>query len=371
MKNVKIYFLLVFLIIILIYVTNITSFPERIILFDGEEINFNTVAFLNLEMQEKISDEVVQTSGTIQNEEVNTGKISLNLFGKIPVKEVSVSVIPKTKVVPVGSNIGLKLYTNGVLVVGMTEIESQKPYEKSGIEEGDMIVQVNENEITCTADLIQVVNNSGGENINLRYIRDGILHETSILPVETADNEYKIGLWVRDAAAGVGTLTYYEPSTKGFAALGHGILDVDTGELVSIANGEVVTTDIISIQKGEPGIPGEIKGSIANQSKIGDIYKNTYLGIYGTLDNPGVLNINNSEAIDVALRDEIQTGKAYIICSLENNVREKYEIEIERVYKNNNENNKSMVIKVTDQDLIEKTGGIIQRNEWFTYNSKW
>lgn len=160
--------------------------------------------------------------------------------------------------------------------------------------------------------------------------------------------------------AGVGTVTFYEPSTKSFAALGHGIVDIDTEQLINISSGEFVTTKILNIQKGEKGEPGRIQGTIDNQQNIGVISKNTRFGIYGVVDNVLALNLNNSKELEVALRDEIQTGKAKILCTLENGKTEEYEIEIEEIYKDNNYDNKSMKIKVTDNRLIEKTGGIIQ-----------
>ena len=136
------------------------------------------------------------------------------------------------------------MYTKGVLVVGMSEIEGQKPYENSGIETGDKIVEVNNVKINNTEELIACVNSSKGESIEITYISDNEEEVANISPVKTGDNEYKLGLWVRDAAAGVGTLTFYEPSTGEFGALGHGINDVDTYELIDIANGELVTTNI-------------------------------------------------------------------------------------------------------------------------------
>ena len=180
-----------------------------------------------------------------------------------------------------------------------------------------------------------------------------------MVPVKTEDNEYKLGLWVRDAAAGVGTATFYEPSTGMFASLGHGITDVDTGDLITIANGELVTTKLVSITKGEKGKPGEIRGSIEGCSKIGEVYKNTSFGIFGKLTNQSYLNIK-SEEMEVATRAEIKIGKAEIICELEEGKRKTYEIEIEKIYTGNNQDNKSMQIKITDKELLEKTGGIIQ-----------
>lgn len=254
----------------------------------------------------------------------------------------------------------MKLYTDGVLVVGMSEIEGKKPYQNTGIQEGDRIIQINENDITNTVELMQEVNSSNGNKINIKYIHDDETITTSMKPVKNSSNEYKLGLWVRDAAAGVGTLTFYEPTTGMFATLGHGILDVDTSKLVQIANGELVTTHILSIQKGEKGTPGEIRGTIEAGYTIGQISKNTPFGVYGILNTPSYLSISSKNAIDVATREEIKTGPAEIICELENGKREHYTIEIQKIFIGNNEDNKSMMLKVTDTRLLEKTGGIIQ-----------
>ena len=180
------------------------------------------------------------------------------------------------------------------------------------------------------------------------------------MPAKTSNNEYKLGLWVRDAAAGVGTITFYEPSTGEFGALGHGINDVDTYELIDIANGELVTTNIIDIVKGEEGSPGEIRGIIEDGKTIGNVSKNTSFGVYGNMLDTSRLNINKNNELEVANRNEIKTGKAEIMCELENGKVENYEIEIQKIFLENNSDNKSMLIKVTDENLIEKTGGIIQ-----------
>ena len=159
---------------------------------------------------------------------------------------------------------------------------------------------------------------------------------------------------------GVGTITFYEPETKEFAALGHGILDVDTSKLIDIGKGELVTSKIVSIVKGENGKPGEIKGSIENGTSIGEINKNTFFGIYGKINNSTPLNINTQNALEVANRNEIKTGEATIFCTLDDKGPQEYKINIDKIYYNNNTNNKSMLIRITDEKLIEKTGGIIQ-----------
>ncbi len=247
----------------------------------------------------------------------------------------------------------------------MSEIEGMdkkkyKPYENSGIKEGDMITQIEETPIYTTEELIYTVNNSNGNSINIKYTHGEETKECSIIPTKINNNEYKLGLWVRDSAAGVGTVTFYEPSTKTFGALGHGITDIDTNELINISSGEFITTNILNITKGETGKPGKIQGTIENQKNIGRINKNTKFGIYGNVENISSLNIDASKEMEVALREEIKLGKATILCSLENQNVKEYEIEIEKIYKENNYDNKSMLIKITDEELINKTGGIIQ-----------
>lgn len=165
---------------------------------------------------------------------------------------------------------------------------------------------------------------------------------------------------MRDTAAGVGTATFYEPSSKRFASLGHGIVDCDTEELVEIASGEIVNANILSIIKGTEGNPGRIQGSIEGRPTIGTIYKNTNYGIYGSLNNLSALDLKTNKILPVALKSEISLGKATLISTVENEAPREYEIEIEKIYSNNTIDNKSMVIRITDEELISKTGGIVQ-----------
>lgn len=371
MNKLKQFFCIAILIVIYVYVCNITLLPNSVIIFEGEELNLKTVVGLKIKRANGTNMPVIQASNLGESEQsskyetAGTFELNLNLFGTIPVKEIDVNVIPKTKVVPMGNLIGAKLYTSGVLVVGMSEIQGDdqqkhKPYEGSGIEEGDMIVEMDSKKIANTDELVETVNSSKGKVIQIKYVRNDETITTSIQPIKSEDNEYKLGLWVRDAAAGVGTLTFYEPSTGKFAALGHGIVDVDTGDIINIANGELVTSNLVAIKKGEKGTPGEIKGSIDSGVTIGNISKNTNFGVFGLVSNKNNLNLNGDKEYEVALRSEIQTGEAEIICELENGKKEKYKIEISKIYTSNNYDNKSMMIKITDERLLQKTGGIIQ-----------
>ncbi len=364
-KTITKLLLVFFLMLIYIYVIAIENIPNELVIFEGENITMKTL----LGMQVKLSSDTMETSSATNTQEISQkpGKANLevSLFDNIWIKDVNVDILPKTKVIPVGNIAGVKLYTNGVLVVGMSEIEGidskkYKPYENTGIKEGDTITKINEITIDSTEELMEVVNRAQGNPVKVQYIQEEKTKECSIEPIQTASHEYKLGLWVRDSAAGVGTVTFYEPSTKTFGALGHGITDIDTEELINIASGEFVTTRILNITKGESGQPGKIQGTVENQQNIGTISKNSPYGIYGRVDNLSALKIDPSKEMEIAMREEIQLGKATILCSLENQKVEEFEIEIEKIYKENNYNNKSMQIKITDQKLLEKTGGIIQ-----------
>ncbi len=355
MKRIKIIITITFLFLIYVYISNITLISNDIVLINGENFKYQRLPGIEI-------SEIQETS----SENYNVSNMEFKLFGMLPLKTVNVTRIEDIEVVPVGKIIGLKLYTDGVLVVGKSEIEDKqnnmiKPYENTEIAEGDTIVSINNEKVESIETLKRIVNNSKGRNLDITLLRNGTTFTSSIKPIESKNNEYKLGLWVKDAATGVGTMTFYEPVSKSFAVLGHGITDSDTDTLINIDYGELVTSKVISIQKGKTESPGEIKGTILNQQKIGTVNKNTQFGIYGNLENLTSLNIDTSNSIKVASRDEIALGEAKILCSLDsNNKAKEYSIEIEKIYFDNDYNNKSMLIRITDEELIEKTGGIIR-----------
>ena len=362
-ENIFKIILVLILLIILAYVVNIDAIPESIILFENEDFSIDLIAGIKLEETISVGANIGTQVSTLSQSN-NKKQYNLSLLG-INLKTITANIIENTKVIPLGNLIGLKLYTDGVLVVGMSEIKGEdnktyKPYEDAGIEQGDSIIEINNMEVNTTEKLIECVSKCKGEAIDVTYVKDGNILETQIMPVKTSDNMYKIGLWVRDSEAGIGTATFYERTTNSFAALGHGIQDIDTKELVDISSGEFVTSEILNIDKGKVGNPGKIEGTIEDSTKIGEIYSNTDFGIYGDSINTSKLNILGINEVKVASRNQIEIGKATVICTLEDGKREEYEIEIQKVYINNNENNKSMVVKITDEELLEKTGGIIQ-----------
>ena len=366
-KNIFLILLLLSLVVILAYVTNITSIPNSIILFQKEELNLKPIYGIKLEEAIPVGAQIKSNSSDNDalNNMINTEekKYNLSLLG-FNLKTITASVLPTTKVKLLGNIAGLKLYTKGVLVVGTSQIKGEdekiyKPYEEAGIEQGDAIIKIDNKDVNTTEDLISCVSKAKGNEMKVIYKKDNETVETTIKPVKTSENTYKIGLWVRDASAGIGTLTFYNQDTNSISSLGHGIQDIDTGGLVDISAGEFVTADILNIYKGEKNKPGRIEGTIDNSNNIGEVYSNTEYGVYGRVKNVKELNLEEQEEIEVGSRKEIKIGKANIICSLDGE-RKEYEVEIEKIFINNNTNNKSMVVKVTDKELIEKTGGIIQ-----------
>ena len=208
--------ILFILLALLIYISNISNMPENIVLFEGEPLNIKTVLGINITTTsstnpniEKIENKQTITVSANTSDQNHTGNLNLQVsFLGIKVKNINVDIIENAEVVPIGNLIGVKLYTNGVLVVGMSEIEDErdgkvKPYEGSGIEEGDIIVGINENIVTCTDELIKYINEAKGNDMKVTYIRNGEELNTNMKAVQSSDNSYKIGLWVRDTAAGV------------------------------------------------------------------------------------------------------------------------------------------------------------------------
>ena len=364
MKKILNILLIAFLLCVLIYVCFIDNLPENIILFSDEE--FNLPKIFGISFKDNNTENSILTSSNLSREDLGDKKMEVKLFNVATVKDLNISIIERSKVIANGQITGIKLYTNGVLIVGMSEIEGSngkkyKPYEGLDLQEGDMITKINDEDIIDTEDLLSQIGSSEGKEVKISYSRNNESFEANITPVQTKNNEYKIGLWVRDSAAGIGTMTYYEPSTGKFAALGHGITDIDTGELLNISNGELLKTKIISIVKGLKGTPGKIQGTIDEEPVIGTIYKNTDLGIYGKITDPSLVNTNLENELEVAKKEEINLGEASILCYLDSEgLAKEYKIEIEKIFLNNDYDNKSMLIRVVDNELLSKTGGIIQ-----------
>ncbi len=264
-------------------------------------------------------------------------------------KSDSVECLNETKTYIVGGEtVGIKLLATGVLVVGIDR-------DGTELQIGDIILEVNGCKIETNSELQEYV--ALGEELELKVSRNEEIKSIKIMPkLSTNSNEYKLGLWVKDSSAGVGTITFYEKETGNFAALGHAITETQNQTILPITTGGITRTEIYSIKKGIPKIPGELKGTLSNDT-LGQIYTNTKNGVFGHIDEKDLYKKN--EEIQIATKDEIEIGKAYILVTLENNEKKKYEVEIEKIYPNSTDN-KNIALKIVDKELIEKTGGIVQ-----------
>lgn len=285
-----------------------------------------------------------------------------SVMGVIPFKNVKITPVERKNLMVSGSTVGIYLETDGVLVVDTGEILSDSGTllepAKNIVQPGDYIVAFNEQKVTSKRQLMDDLSGLDAQKVTLRVQRNGEEIPLSVTPVKDSQGDYKLGLWVRDDTQGIGTLTYVDEK-GGYGALGHGISDVDTGELLSIDAGDLYRAEILSIRKGAKGMPGELAGLIRydKSNVIGSIRDNTSKGIYGTL-NPVDDSISLRE-MPIGYKQEMEIGPASILCCLGEGVQE-YEAEITKIDMNHEDTNKSFVIRITDEELLEKTGGIVQ-----------
>lgn len=257
------------------------------------------------------------------------------------------------KVVPIGKTVGVKMYTDGLLVIGTSDVNGENIAKKCGIKVNDRITKINGNAAESTMQLADMINENP-QGVTLSVERDNQNIEINAVPAQTSDNVYRLGLWVRDSTAGIGTVTYYDPSTKSFAALGHAINDVDTGNILSLKSGNILDCTILSVTKSKIGMPGEINGSFGDES-LGEIGINSQVGIFGKTDSEEFSN--NKESVAVAAKSQIHEGDAYILTDAFGKNTEKYSIKIEDI---TDEADKGLVIEITDDRLKDFTGGIVQ-----------
>ena len=290
-----------------------------------------------------------------------TSEMLLSLFG-IPVKRVEVEVSPEKRLIPGGQALGVAMRTDGVLVVGVSEVrKGVSPARESGLRPGDLIRTADGTAIVTTQQLSDLVSAAGSQPLTIGYEREGQLRTTTLTPCLDEDSgTARLGAWVRDSTAGVGTLSFYDPDTGRYAALGHAITDGDTGAVLTVSRGEVLRASIVAVQRGKQGAPGELKGSFLREAEtLGDIRRNTILGVYGTLAAPAA-NTLYPDGLPVGLRSQVHTGPATILSTVDGTGVQEYAVEITRVNPQSAPAPKSMVIRVTDERLLEKTGGIVQ-----------
>lgn len=335
------------------------SIPDQINVFSIDDISIKT----SIPISYKISDESLEASAKTGEVSSNTYVAKTKLFGLIPAKNVEVNVIEERRIIPCGIQIGIYLHTNGVMIIDTGEVTDINGVKSSPseniIKADDYIYSLNDIDVNSKSQLTFLINKYGSEDIVLGVRRNGSDLKVKITPVCVANDEYKIGIWVRDDSQGIGTLTYLTEDGK-FGALGHGISDVDTGKLLTSVDGMLYKSEIWGIKKGEDGNPGGLLGSISYEEKneYGNITGNTMHGIFG-MANEKLLKECNYEALEIGLKQEVKRGKAYIRCKLNGEMKD-YEIKILKVDYANNEKNKGMEIEITDDELINLTNGIVQ-----------
>ncbi len=300
---------------------------------------------------------------TIESSQTGKYSINLKLFGLFTFKNISLDVIENIELIPCGNPIGIYVETDGILVLGSGRITGKDGlnYEpiNNKLKSGDYILAINNHKVRSKKELIDEIQKCNGNDITLLIRRREEEITVRVSPVKTTSGEYKIGAWIRDNTQGIGTLTFI--STNGhFGALGHGVTDIDTGLLMEIKQGTIYDAEIMSIIKGKEGEPGELIGMIRQNSryKIGDITDNTYQGIFGDI-NRFYHEFANQEPLEIGLKQEVKKGKAYIRCTIEDEV-EDFEIQIESVDINNSNHSKGIIIRITDERLLSLTGGIVQ-----------
>lgn len=290
-------------------------------------------------------------------------KMQVNLFGFLPIKQVGIRVIDDKELIPVGKPIGIYVKTEGILVVGTGNFQGEGGITyspgKNIVKSGDYIKKIDGKEISKKNELIDYVKRSKGETVTLTVERGGEEMDLKIKPKKDIEGDYKIGVWVRDSTQGVGTMTYIDEDGN-FGALGHGISDVDTNTLMHMDGGFLYETEIINIKKGSVGKPGELTGVIvyAKEHQLAEITQNSSCGIFGTCNNKA-LAMGDEEPLPIGLKQEIKKGEAKILCTIDGKTKY-YAVNITDIHLDNDNKNRGIELQVTDPELLNLTGGIVQ-----------
>lgn len=345
------------------------SIPKNITIFEGEQLEYPKAVTVNAtsafnDKSFTVKDQ--KDSFAIQGNKYGKDEMVLELAG-IPIKKVDVNVLKDFRVIPGGQSIGVKLNTVGVLVVGHHQVETGSgkvsPGEKAGIKVGDIITEINGKRIENMSDVGPLVKEAGktGQPLNLLVKRQNEKIKTQLQPMkDKGENNFKLGLYIRDSAAGIGTMTFYHPGSKKYGALGHVISDMDTKKPIVVEDGQIVRSTVTSIEKGSNGNPGEKLARFSSDKEvIGNITRNSPFGIFGRL-NRDITNGIIDKPMPIALSHQVKEGKAQILTVVNDDKVDLFDIEIVSTIPQKLPATKGMVIKITDKRLLEKTGGIVQ-----------
>ena len=331
------------------------TLPDRYYLAKGSRFSLGDSSLIQTSSNDGYPLSVYSSTG-------NTFRMDLKLLGLINIKPVSVQVVDRRVVALCGTPFGIKMVTDGVMVVGtgaVTDCNSRavSPAQTAGIQEGDIILSINGEKISSKKQLTKLVESSAGQPLSLVVRRGEQLTSLHLSPVRSSlDNSYHLGLWVRDSSAGIGTMTFYDPNNGCFAGLGHAICDVDTGQLMPLSQGEIVEASIIGVHAGKSGSPGQLQGAFVANRSIGSLYTNSYNGVYGRLMNQPV----DAQTIPMAQCQEVRQGPVKILTTVSGQKPQLFDACIEKLSLSQDEPTKNMVLRITDPDLLELSGGIVQ-----------
>ena len=286
--------------------------------------------------------------------------LTLRLFGLFPIKNVTVSVVEKGSVILGGIPFGIKLYADGVMVVSLSDVDtamgSRSPAKKAGIKVGDSILSINGQTVYTNEEVAEVVRKSGGKKMTFHIRRNQIEFDISFCAEKSIrENHYKAGIWVRDSSAGIGTVTFYDPSSNVLAGLGHAVCDVDTGQIIPISSGEIVPARIYGVTKSEAGSPGGLHGGF-DGGTFGPLLINCDRGVYGQINSGNMIG----NRIPIMLKQEVKVGEAQIYTTVSGQKPQWYTISITQLRYRDTTGTRSMVVEITDPDLLKITGGIVQ-----------
>ncbi|MDF2472436.1 MAG: hypothetical protein K0R21_218 [Anaerocolumna sp.] len=372
------FFINLIVILVFSYMQMSRSIPDniRIMVGENQDFNFNLPIEADLTVDDvdviSVNNKNVSSNQiklnfnkpfTIKASELGSYTINLKLFGLINFKQIELGIIDSMELMPSGSPIGIYVETDGVMVLGTGVISGVDGlnYEPAlnKLKTGDYITAVNNITITNKKELIAVIQDCNGKDLLIDIRRDGLKLQYKIAPVKTANDEYKIGAWIRDNTQGIGTMTFTTKEGE-FGALGHGITDIDTSLIMQIEQGYLYSADIMTIIKGKKGVPGELIGVINqnDNNQIGSILKNTGQGIFGIV-NENYNKENEGVYLPIGLKQDVKLGPATILSCVDDEIKE-YGINIDKIDMSNSGTNKGMVISITDEELLKLTGGIVQ-----------
>lgn len=326
--------------------------PDRISTYSSKNISYKNIYTVDMGNNSQVDFQ--------NNARVSPSESEIKILGIIPVKTTKVLQETEKRVYVSGESFGIKLYTDGVIVVGTKDVETANgkcnPAKEAGLEKGDIIISINNVKMTDSSQVEETFNDNNGKDYKIVVKRNGNYKNFTLKPVYSqSEGKYKVGVWVRDSTAGIGTVTFYNSENNSIGALGHPITDVDTNEIMPILNGEAVKANVTKIYKSTDGEAGSLCCDFTN-NVIGSLSVNSICGIYGKYE----CSLVGKRLYKVAASQEVEKGSAQLLCTVDEKGPQLYDVEITRVSYRENNDEKNMVVRVTDKNLIEKTGGIVQ-----------